>query len=158
EVGDGCLDASVPTRLDGEVALGIEAKGAVGQVRRSNAGERIVNKTDFRMDEDRAGRHAVPYWVDEAQTAKPVTLLQTFHEPIAQHTHRLLFKPARARRWSDNEHLRPMRLLQAIAERGSDAPGGEILTFNVDVAPRGGDGVEIEGLDLAHFRTAGIGR
>src|SRR5262249_32548946 len=59
---------------------------------------------------------------------------------------------------SDNDHLRPMRLLQAVSERGSDASGGEILTFNVDVTPRGGDGVEIEGLDLSHFRTAGIGR
>ena len=75
EAGDGCLDTRVAARLDGEVALGIEAKGAVGQIRRSDAGERIVNNTDFRVDEDRAGRYAVPYWVDEAQTAKPVTLL-----------------------------------------------------------------------------------
>src|SRR5262249_15496732 len=103
-------------------------------------------------------RHAMPYWVDEAQTAKPVTLLQAFHEPVAQHPYRLLFEPARARRRPDNDHFRPMRLLQTIAECGGDAPGGKILAFNVDVAPCGGDGVEIEGLDLPHCRTAGIGR
>src|SRR2546428_6772534 len=110
------------------------------------------------MDENRAGCHAVQYWVDETQTAKPVTLLQALHEAVTQHTHRLLFEPARARRRSDNDYLRSMRLLQALSERGGDAPGGKILAFNVDVAPRGGDGVEIERLNFPHFRTAGIGR
>src|SRR5436309_7462748 len=110
------------------------------------------------MDEHRAGCHAVQYWIDEAQTAKPVTLLQALHEAVAQHTHRLLFEPARARRRSDNDHLRPMRLLQAVAERRGDASGGEILANDIDVAPRVGDGVEIEVLDLPNFGTAGIGR
>src|SRR5215510_13735686 len=81
------------------------------------------------MDEDRAGRHAVPYWVDKAQTAKLVTLLQALHEPVAQHTNRPLFEPARARCRPDNDHLRPMRLLQAIAECGGDASGMEVATL-----------------------------
>src|SRR5256885_11947420 len=110
------------------------------------------------MDENRAGCHAGQYWIDEAQTAKPVTLLQALHEAVAQHTHRLLFEPARARHRSDNDYLRSMRLLQALSECGGDAPGGKILAFNVDVTPRGGDGVEVEGLNFPHFRAAGIGR
>ena len=51
-----------------------------------------------------------------------------------------------------------MRLLQAVSERGSDAPRSKILAFNVDVALRGGKRVEVEGFDLPHFGTAGIGR
>jgi hypothetical protein len=41
---------------------------------------------------------------------------------MAQHTYRPLFKPARALCWPHNEHLRPVLLLQAIAEGVSDAP------------------------------------
>jgi hypothetical protein len=67
---DRCLDPRVLTGLEREIALGIEAEGSVGQVGRSNAGERIIDNADFRVDEDRTGCHAVEHGVDEAEAAK----------------------------------------------------------------------------------------
>jgi len=83
EASDGCLDPRIPAGLDCQVTLGIEAEGPVGQVGGANTGKRIVDNTDFRVDEDRAGRHAVEYWVDEAETAELVMLLQAPYKPVA---------------------------------------------------------------------------
>src|SRR5262245_27827746 len=156
EAGDRCLDARVPTGLDRQVALGIEAEGAVGQVGRADAGERLVNNTDFRVNEDWAGRHAVQHWIHEAETAEPVTFLQTLHESMATHSTRPLCLPDVTLRWPDAEHLGSVFLMQAITEGVGDARRGEILVFNIDGPPRGSDRVEKEGLDLPYLGATRI--
>jgi len=70
----------------------------------------------------------------------------------------LLFKPARALGRPDDEHLGPVLLTQAISEGVGDPSGGKILVFNVDMALRSSDCVDVQGLDLPHLWTARIGR
>ena len=52
---------------------------SAGRATRADAGERLIDNTDFRVDEDWTGRYAAARRVDNAETAIWITRLQTSH-------------------------------------------------------------------------------
>ena len=74
---------------------------------------------------------------------------QRLEQPGAGAVHRDRLEPALRRQRVDDDDLGAVRLVEPAGDRLGDAARGEILALGIDEAPRRGDQVEVEPLDLA---------
>ncbi len=66
----------------------------------------------------------------------------------AEHAHRIHLQPSALRLRRDDRDVGSVRFVETLAERARDHRRGEVLVLGEDVAPGGGDRVEVQ---QAHF-------
>ncbi|OAP36429.1 hypothetical protein AU381_18130 [Sinorhizobium glycinis] len=123
--------------LHGDVALRIEPFRAVVEVRRADTKEPLVDKDHLGMD-----RHLLlgtvrcrDHRIGDEQPAIAVRLLQLADEAVAIAPHHDFFEKPMRTAGGDHHDLRPVGLLQPLAQKPADPMRGKILVLDIDVAP-----------------------
>jgi hypothetical protein len=142
-------------RLEEHVALGIETHRPVVQIRRSHARDAVVGDRDLRVD---LHVHALPRArVVDAQASVRVGREQPLEQSRAQHAHRRLFEPARARMRDHDDDLGAVRARERLGHRVADEAARQVLVLDVERALRRADQVDPCARDLGHRVAAAIG-
>jgi hypothetical protein len=140
-------------RLERQVALGVEAHRALGEVGRADDQQPVVDHHQLGVDVDRdlgmAGN-----LVDRIEDAQPVVAAdaaQLLAELVAAAVHHPGLEEAFAQVGRDDHDLGPVVLGEARGQRLRDRRHGQILVLQIDDALRQRDRLEEQGLDLARL-------
>ena len=149
ERGDGGLHARFAARLDRDVALGVEAHRAVAEIRRTHAGELVVDDDHFAVHVEDVGQFEAGHVrVQKTIAVVRVGFLQALVKPCAQHAHGAFLEPAFLRSARDHHDLGCVGRAQPCGERAADEARAEILILEVERLARRRDRVDVEVTDF----------
>jgi hypothetical protein len=111
QAGDRGLCRGV-MRLDEQVAFGVDAHGAVVQVRRADVRRAVVDDHQLGVQIDAHIAEPGVVRVVNAQAAVRVRRTQAFQQPPAQDRHGAALEPGAAAQARDDDDLRPVGFAQ----------------------------------------------
>ena len=134
--GDGTRQRPIECGVENEVALGIEAHGAIGEVGGANSRHLVIGNQHLRVDVEAVVAETGNRRIAEPQATVAIALRQPSQEPRPQDAHGALFEPTALLPREHGDNLRSVRLGEPSRQGGADSGRGQVLALDVNPAGR----------------------
>ncbi len=138
--GNGTGQGSIERGVENEVALGIEAHGAIGEVGGPDSRHLVVGDQHLRVDVEAVVAESGNGRIAEPQATVAIAFHQPSQEPRPQDAHGALFEPAALLAREHGDDLGSVRLGEPSRQGGADGGRGQVLALDVDPTAGAGDG------------------